>query len=205
MNRTAVSDDLNSDPNVVALNFLESTDPSNVTGYFDGHYELYQQRLAPYINKADFEKYVGMINNTCMATHIGQQGVYCAFIFLLCTVFTSLCCLIGLSRRWIPMVEEQLKDEINPAIKDRNIAFELRYMPNGPYLVVHILVPVQQVQPVQQVVVVPTTQPDAQGGQSQPTVIDAQAPPPYQETETTATTTTTTTESPSAPLIAADV
>jgi len=45
--------------------------------------------------------------------------------------------------RWMTEVENLLKNEINPAVRDRNIEFALHNATGGPYLLVRILVPAE--------------------------------------------------------------
>jgi len=171
---------LNSDPNWVVMHFFLNASVCNITALYNGDYDLYRTRLAPFINKEEFEKHMAAINKTFVDNRVGFWEAFCCGLWGMCTLFTSLCYISWKARRWIEEVDKLLKNEINPAIKHRNIAFVLRREFGVPYLAVHILVPIEK--PVQQVqlVVVQADQPPPKYS------VEIEAAPPVQSMYTTA-------------------
>jgi len=142
--RIEIMTDLEKDPNVVVIGFAGRSPSDATTNYFDPKFDPYKEQLGSYISKQDFEAQLAAINKRCDETYVSGREYACYMLLAPCTLCTSVCYINNKMSQWIPAVESQISDEINPAIKDKNIAFELRKEAFGPYLTVRILTATQQ-------------------------------------------------------------
>jgi len=138
--RIEIMTGLEKDPNVVVIGFAgRSPFSDKAPDYFDPKFESYKEKLGSYISKQEFESCLAQINKRCGETYVSGREYACYLLLSPCTLCTSLFYVTNKMGQWIPAVESQLSDEINPTIKDKNVAFELRKEAYGPYLLVRIL------------------------------------------------------------------
>jgi len=134
---------LSEDPTCIAIEPPERFDHSNLSAW-DPEFRLYQEKLGPYITKEEFEKHMTTLNTTVRDNFIGVCKAFCCAMWCPCT--------LGLTAVYIWWTKRQLHaalvksvEDVNPAMKERQLRFELveneKY---GPYLVVRILAPVKQ-------------------------------------------------------------